>query len=249
MDKGLYPYSKFYLAGVKKMRNQYFGNHFATVGLIGMNETLLNFIGENIATPRGRRFAAEVLDFMRDRLVDYQKETGNLYNLEATPAEGVSYRLPHLDKELYPDIITAGTKEVYYTNSTQLPVGHTSDVFEALRLQDDLQTKYTGGTVLHMFIGEQISNVEVVKNLVKKSFEKFHLPYITITPTFSICPVHGYISGEHFFCPKDVVKQPCEVYSRVVGYLRPVQQWHVSKKEEYDQRKEYKVNKQFASVK
>jgi len=249
MEKGLYPYSKYYLEGVKKMRGQYYGNHFSTIGLIGMNESLLNFIDENIASLKGRKFANEVLDFMREKLVKYQEKTGNLYNLEATPAEGVSYRLPHRDKENFPDIITAGKKEPYYTNSTQLPVNYTSDVFEALKLQDELQTKYTGGTVLHLFIGEQISNIENMKNLIRKAFEKFHLPYITITPTFSICPVHGYLSGEHFFCPKDVVKQPCEVYSRVVGYIRPVQQWHVSKQEEFRQRKEFKITKQLVGVK
>ena len=243
MEKGLYPYSKFYLSGVKKIRGQYFGNHFSTIGLVGMNEALLNFIGENIASKRGRRFALEVLDFMRDRLVNYQKETENLYNLEATPAEGVSYRLPHIDKEKYPDIITAGKKEPYYTNSSHLPVDYTSDIFEALKLQDELQCKYTGGTVLHIFIGERINDVQNVKNLIKKIFETFHLPYVTLTPTFSICPSHGYLSGEHFECPQCIIKQPCEVYSRVVGYLRPVQQWHASKREEFRQRKKFKVQK------
>ena len=243
MEKGLYPYSKFYLDGIKKMRNHYFGNHFSTIGLVGMNEALLNFIGENIATKRGRLFSLETLEFMRDRLVKYQKETGNLYNLEATPAEGVSYRLPHKDKEKYPEIIAAGKKEPYYTNSSQLPVNFTTDVFEALKLQDQIQCKYTGGTVLHMFLGEKISDIQTVKALIKKTFENFHLPYITLTPTFSICPTHGYLSGEHFECPDCTIKQPCEVYSRVVGYLRPVQQWHASKQEEFRQRKEFKIPK------
>ncbi|MFH1036828.1 MAG: ribonucleoside triphosphate reductase [Patescibacteria group bacterium] len=243
MEKGLYPYSKFYLSGVKTMRNQYYGNHFSTIGLVGMNEALLNFIGEDSASKKGRTFTLEVLDFMRNRLVTYQKETGNLYNLEATPAEGVSYRLPHKDKEKYPDIITAGKREPYYTNSSQLPVNYTSDVFEALKLQDEIQCKYTGGTVLHMFIGERITDIQTVKNLVKKTFSSFHLPYITITPTFSICPTHGYLNGEHFECPQCTIKQPCEVYSRVVGYIRPVQQWHASKREEFRQRKEFKVSK------
>ena len=247
MEKGLYPYSKYYLAGVKKMRNSYWGNHFSTIGLLGMNEALMNFIGENIASKRGRRFAFELLDFMRERLIKYQKETGNLYNLEATPAEGTSYRQAKADKEKYPDIITAGTKEKpYYTNSSQLPVNYTDDIFEALKLQDELQCKYTGGTVLHLFLGERISDPQAVKNLVKKVFENFHLPYLTITPTFSICPVHGYISGEHFYCPQCTVKQPCEVYSRVVGYLRPVQQWNVGKKKEFEQRKEFKMPKMVA---
>ena len=242
MEKGLYPYSKYYLGSVRKMRNSYFGNHFSTIGLIGMNESLLNFLGEDIGKPRGKTFALQVLDFMRDKLVTFQKDTGNLYNLEATPGEGTSYRQAKSDREKYPDIITAGTKEVpYYTNSTQLPVGYTDDLFEALKLQDDLQTKYTGGTVLHLFLGERIADPEMAKNLIKKVFEKFHLPYVTLTPTFSTCPVHGYLDGEHFECPKCTVKQPCEVYSRVVGYIRPVNQWHKGKKQEYGERKEYKV--------
>lgn len=244
MEKGLYPYSKYYLASVKKLRDCYFGNHFATIGLMGMNEALLNFIGENTASKRGRRFALEVLDFMRERLIKYQKETGNLYNLEATPGEGTSYRQARVDKERYPDIVTAGTKEVpYYTNSSQLPVNYTNDIFEALKLQDDLQCKYTGGTVLHLFLGEKISDPLVAKNLIKKIFEKFHLPYVTLTPTFSICPVHGYITGEHFHCPQCTVKQPCEVYSRIVGYLRPVSQWNTGKQEEFKERKEFKIRK------
>lgn len=244
MEKGLYPYSKYYLASVKKLRDSYFGNHFATIGLMGMNEALLNFIGEGTASKRGRRFALEVLDFMRERLVKYQKEAGNLYNLEATPGEGTSYRQARTDKERYPDIITAGTKEVpYYTNSSQLPVNYTNDIFEALKLQDELQCKYTGGTVLHLFLGERISDPLIAKNLMKKVFENFHLPYVTLTPTFSICPVHGYITGEHFYCPQCTVKQPCEVYSRIVGYLRPVSQWNTGKQEEFKERKEFKVRK------
>ena len=240
MEKGLYPYSKYYLQDVKTLRNSYFGNHFATIGICGMNEALMNFLEEDITTPKGKKFAIEVLDFMRDTMIKFQKETGNLYNLEATPAEGTSYRQARTDKEKYPDIITSGTQEVpFYTNSSQLPVGFTDDVFEALDQQNDLQTKYTGGTVLHIFLGEKITDASQAKNLVKKIFEKYSLPYITLTPTFSICPVHGYLSGEHFECPQCAVKQPCEVYSRVVGYIRPVQQWHKGKKEEYDERKEF----------
>ncbi|TET83780.1 MAG: ribonucleoside triphosphate reductase [Candidatus Nealsonbacteria bacterium] len=244
MEKGLYPYSKYYLASVKKLRDSYFGNHFATIGLIGMNEALLNFIGDNIASKRGRRFTLEVMDFMRERLIKYQKETGNMYNLEATPGEGTSYRQAKADKEKYPEIITAGTKKApYYTNSSQLPVNYTDDIFEALKLQDELQCKYSGGTVLHLFLGEQISDPQTAKNLIKKVFENFHLPYITLTPTFSICPTHGYLAGEHFYCPKCTIKQPCEVYSRIVGYLRPVSQWNIGKKEEFKQRKEFKMPK------
>lgn len=244
MDKGLYPYSRHYLEGIKKMRGSYFGNHFSTIGLTGMNETLLNFIGEDIGSKRGKKFALEIMEFMRDKLVKYQDENGSFYNLEATPAESTSYRLALKDKEEYPDIIASGTKEnPYYTNSTQLPVNYTDDVFEALKLQEELQCEYTGGTVHHIFLGEQIDDISAVKSLVKKVFTKFHLPYITVTPSFSICPVHGYLSGEHFECPKCTIEQPCEVYSRIVGYLRPVQQWNEGKKQEFKDRKEYKVSK------
>lgn len=242
IEKGLYPYSKYWLAGVKKMRGCYYGNHFSTIGLVGMNEALLNFIGADIGSKKGKKLAEEILEFMRERLIKYQKETDNLYNLEATPAEGCSYRLPLKDKEKYSDIITAGTKKTpYYTNSVHLPVDYTDDPFEVLKLQDDLQCKFTGGTVVHLFLGERVSDISAAKSLVKKVFEKFHLPYITLTPTFSICPSHGYLSGEHFNCPKCVIKQPCEVYSRIVGYLRPVQQWNKGKKEEFSERKVYKL--------
>src|SRR3989344_5871573 len=240
MEKGLYPYSRHYLEEMKKMRNTYFGNHFSTIGIMGMNESLINFLEEDITTPKGRKFAIEILDFMREKMIKFQEETGNLYNLEATPGEGTSYRQARADKERYPDIITAGTKEVpYYTNSSQLPVGFTEDIFQALDLQNEIQTKYTGGTVLHVFLGEKISDPNQAKNLVRKIFEKYSLPYITLTPTFSICPTHGYLSGEHFECPQCIIKQPCEVYSRVVGYIRPVQQWHKGKQEEYRERKEF----------
>lgn len=241
IEKGLYPYSRYYLEVVKKMRGSYWGNHFSTIGLVGMNECALNFIDKDITTVSGQKFAEEVLDFMRDLLVKYQEETENLYNLEATPAEGTSYRLAKIDRSKHKDIITAGASEPYYTNSSQLPVGFTEDIFEALKLQDNLQTKYTGGTVLHGFLGERISSHEVIKNLLTKIFTKHQLPYITFTPTFSICPNHGYISGEHFTCPHCLIPQQCEVYSRVVGYIRPVQQWHVGKQEEYKDRKEYVI--------
>jgi len=244
IEDGLYPYSKYYLADVKKILGKYFNNHFSTIGLVGMNECLLNFLGVDVGSPRGKRFTLEVLDFMREKLVKYQKETDNLYNLEATPAEGTSYRLATKDKEEYADIITAGTKSVpFYTNSTQLPVNYTDDIFEALKLQDQIQVKYTGGVVFHLFLGERISDIQNVKNLIKKIFTKFHLPYITLTPTFSICPHHGYIAGEHFTCPKCVVEQSCEVYSRVVGYIRPVQQWHDGKQREFKERKVFKIKK------
>jgi len=242
IEKGLYPYSRFYLQGIKQMRGKYWANHFSTIGLVGMNECLLNFMGENIGTKRGRTFALEVLDFMREKLVQYQKETENIYNLEATPAESTAYRLAQKDRQRYPDIITAGTKKApFYTNSSQLPVNFTDDVFEALKLQDEIQCKYTGGTVLHIFLGERMQDGEGVKKLIKKVFDNFKLPYITITPTFSVCPIHGYIPGEHFFCPKCTIKQPCEVYSRIVGYYRPVQQWNEGKQEEFKERKEFQI--------
>jgi len=241
-DKGLYPYSKYYLAGIKKARGQYFSNHFSTIGIIGMHEALLNFIGEGVETIKGKKVALEIMDFMRNRLIEYQTETGNIYNLEATPAESTAYRLAQKDKKEFKDIITSGTKKVpYYTNSSQLPVNYTDDLFEELELQDEIQCKYTGGTVEHLFLGEEISDIETTKKLVKKAFEKNKLPYITLTPTFSICPVHGYISGKHFTCPKCTIEQHCEVYSRVVGYLRPVTQWNEGKQQEFKDRKEFKV--------
>jgi len=242
IEKGLYPYSKFYLSGIKKARGKYFANHFSTIGLVGMNEACLNFIGEDIGSKKGRKFALEVMDFMREKLVKYQEETGNIYNLEQTPAESTSYRFALKDKEKYPDVITAGTKKIpYYTNSSQLPVNYTDDPFEALKLQDELQCRYTGGSVLHIFLGEKISDIQTVKNLVKKVFTNFNLPYITLTPTFSICPVHGYLPGEHFECPKCTIKQPCEVYSRIVGYYRPVKQYNLGKQQEFQERKEFKM--------
>ncbi len=207
-EAGLYPYSKYYLRHVKERYNQYWKNHFATIGLLGMNEAIINFMaGENITTPKGKEFAERVLDLMRKKLEEYQKETGNIYNLEATPGEGTTYRFARMDKNRFGRIIVANEDSVkigakpYYTNSTQLPVKYTPDIFEALNLQDALQCKYTGGTVFHGFIGEKISP-EMVKELVRKISAKYHLPYFTITPTFSICPIHGYLAGEHEFCPK-----------------------------------------------
>lgn len=208
-EKGLYPYCRYYLAPIKEKFNEYWRNHFNTIGLIGMNEACLNFLGRNIATPEGQDFAKSVLDFMRERLMDYQNETNNLYNLEATPGEGTAYNLARRDKEKYPDIIVANEKAVrekgavpYYTNSTHLPVDYTNDYFEALDLQDGLQTRYTGGTVLHGFIGEKLPTGDTAKLLVKKIASKYHLPYFSITPTFSVCSIHGYLAGEHQFCPK-----------------------------------------------
>ncbi|PLX26905.1 ribonucleoside triphosphate reductase [Candidatus Parcubacteria bacterium] len=208
-EDGLYPYSKYYLSDIYERFGTYWQNHFNTIGLNGVNEGVKNFLGKDISSQEGKEFAEEVLDFMRERLMDYQNETNNLYNLEASPAEGATYRFAKKDKELYPDIIVANNDLVeeqgvdpYYTNSTHLPVGFTDDIFEALELQDNLQTKYTGGTVLHGFIGERIKDTESCKKLVKTICESYHLPYFTITPTFSICPKHGYLPGEHKYCPK-----------------------------------------------
>ncbi|MFA5060991.1 MAG: ribonucleoside triphosphate reductase [Candidatus Pacearchaeota archaeon] len=212
-EVGLYPYSKFYLRQVYQRFNEYWKNHFATIGLIGMNEAIINFLpGEDITTSRGREFAIKVLDFMRNRLEGYQKETGNIYNLEATPGEGVTYRFARMDKKRFGKIIVANEKSVtqgakpYYTNSSQLPVNYTEDIFEALDLQDELQCKYTGGTVFHTYVGEKL-NKEAVKTIVKKIANTYHLPYFTITPTFSICPIHGYLPGEHEYCPKCDLEQ------------------------------------------
>ena len=243
-EKGLYPYTKFYLRTVKQRFGKYWKNHFSTIGLIGMNEACLNLFGENIASDRSRAFTLKVLDFMRDKLLKFQEETNNNYNLEATPAEGASYRLARIDKKKYPEIICGNEQEYkrgaepFYTNSTQLPVNFTDDVFEALDLQDEIQTKYTGGTVLHFFVGEQIKDIRVIKNLVRRICENYHLPYFTITPTFSICPTHGYLSGVYELCPQ--CKAKTEVYSRVVGYLRPISQWNKGKKEEFKIRKTFK---------
>jgi len=244
-ENDLYPYSKFYLRNIKEGFGCYWKNHFSTIGLVGMNEACLNLFGKSIASEEGRKFAIKVLDFMRGKLIEFQEETGNNYNLEATPAESTSYRLAKIDKDRYSDIICAneeeyrGGAEPFYTNSTQLPVNYTDDAFEALELQDELQTKYTGGTVLHIFVGERIDDAGVVKNLIRKICENYRLPYFTITPTFSICPSHGYLAGEHKECPK--CGKLCEVYSRVVGYLRPVSQWNEGKQEEFRMRETFRV--------
>ncbi len=205
----LYPYSMYYLSDIRERFGTYWQNHFSTIGINGMNEAALNLMGKDIASPEGKAFAGEILDFMREKLMDFQNETNNLYNLEATPGEGCTYRFAKKDQQLYPGIICANTEAVktaganpYYTNSTHLHVSHTNDIFSALDLQDDLQTKYTGGTVLHGYIGEKLPNGETAKKLVQKIVNNYRLPYFTITPTFSICPKHGYLSGEHKFCPK-----------------------------------------------
>lgn len=232
IEKWLLPYTKRYLGNLN--------NHFSTIGLVGMNEACLNLVGKDIASPEGKKFAIETLDFMREKLKEFQTDTGHIYNLEATPAEGTSYRLARIDKKTYPEIITEGKKEPYYTNSTILPVGYTDDIFFALKHQEPLQTKYTGGTVFHTFLGENIGGKQAML-LVKKICNNSKLPYITLTPTFSICHDHGYIKGEKHSCP--TCKKPTEVYSRVVGYLRPVKDWNRGKQEEYQDRKVYNIKK------
>ncbi|MBO4707530.1 MAG: ribonucleoside triphosphate reductase [Elusimicrobiaceae bacterium] len=204
----LYPYMSFYLRSVKQRFNEYWKNHFSTIGIVGLNECCLNLFGENIGSEKGRAFGVKVMNFMRAKLIEFQKETGNNYNLEATPAEGTSYRLAKLDREKYPDIIVSDNEQAnagrppFYTNSSQLPVNFTDDIFELLDLQDEIQAKYTGGTVLHIFMGERIKDTEALKKFIKKVCEGYQLPYFSITPTFSVCPKCGYIEGEHFECPK-----------------------------------------------
>lgn len=244
-DKNLYPYSKFYLGEIKKNNGFYWKNHFSTIGIIGMNEACLNFLGENIATEAGQEFSLRVMDFIRDMISEIQEETGDIFNLEATPAEGTSYRLAMLDKKQFPEIVCANEDNYkkgaapYYTNSTHLPVNYTDDIFEALMLQDNLQVKYTGGTVLHIFLGEMVSDIEVIKSLIKKIASNFRLPYFTITPTFSVCPSHGYLIGKQERCA--TCNFETEVYSRVVGYLRPVKQWNNGKQAEFRMRKTFKA--------
>ena len=242
-DANLYPYTKFYLRNIKQRFNQYWKNHFSTIGLIGTNEAALNLLGVDIGTEKGKAFAEKTLDFMRDRLVEYQKETGNNYNLEATPAEGTTYRLAQLDKASFPDRahfangIGAEVKCPFYTNSSHLPVNYTDDLFELMDLQDNLQTKYTGGTVIHFFLGERMDDPQTLKKLVKTICENYKLPYFTFSPSFSICKNHGYIIGEHPECPK--CGEATEVYSRVVGFLRPVSQWNKGKQAEFEMREHY----------
>jgi ribonucleoside-triphosphate reductase len=244
-EKNLYPYSRFYLREVKQGAGMYWKNHFSTIGIIGMNEACLNFIGKDIGSPEGQTFALKVMDYMRDLLSGVQDETGDIFNLEATPAEGTSFRLAMLDKKKFNGIVCSNETEhnkgaaPYYTNSTQLPVNYTDDLYQTFELQDQLQTKYTGGTVLHVFLGEQLSDIDAVKSLVRKIASNYRLPYFTLTPTFSICPSHGYLKGEQPRCAH--CNQETEIYSRVVGYLRPIKQWNDGKQAEYALRKTYRV--------
>jgi anaerobic ribonucleoside-triphosphate reductase len=242
-ENALYPYSQHYLRSIKAAFGKYWKNHFSTIGLIGMNEAILNLFGQDITTREGLDFAVKVLNFMRNKLLEFQEETGSIFNLEATPAEGTAYRLARLDKKKYPEIIVANEKSLsegnkpFYTNSSQLPVDYTGDLFEALEHQDRLQTLYTGGTVFHIFLGERLFSWKATADLIKRVALNSHLPYFTLTPTFSICQTHGYITGEHRQCPFCGAK--CEIYSRVVGYLRPVDQWNDGKQTEFKLRKTF----------
>ncbi len=244
-DKDLYPYSKFYLREIKKGTGLYWKNHFSTIGIIGMNEACMNFLGAGIADEKSRKFSIRVMDYIRELIAEIQEETGDIYNLEATPAEGTSYRLAMTDKKRFPGIICANEEqyekgaEPFYTNSTQLPVNYTDDIYETLMLQDELQTKYTGGTVMHLYLGENISDTMAVKSLIKKVVTRFRLPYLTLSPTFSVCPSHGYLKGKQERC--SFCNSETEVYSRVVGYLRPVKQWNSGKQAEFNMRKTFKV--------
>jgi ribonucleoside-triphosphate reductase len=239
-DGNLYPYITFFLRNIKKRFDQYWKNHFSTIGLIGMNEACLNLFGQNVGTEEGRAFALKTLHYMRETLRVFQLETGNNYNLEATPGEGTSYRLAKIDKEKYPQIICANQSAYtagavpFYTNSSQLPVNYTDDLFHVLDLQDDVQCCYTGGTVLHLFLGERVRDTMALRDLIRKICTQYSLPYFSITPTFSVCPKCGYIAGEVRECTK--CQSTCEVYSRVVGYLRPVVQWNDGKQAEYAMR-------------
>lgn len=244
-DANLYPYTKYYLRHIKEGFGVYWKNHFSTIGIVGMNEALLNLTGNDIGSKEGKEFAEKVLDYIRDRLADFQVETGNNYNLEATPAEGTTYRLAQIDKQDFPENahfangVGAETVDPFYTNSTHLPVNFTNDLFELLDLQDSLQTKYTGGTVIHFFLGERVDNPEVIKKLVKTICQNYQLPYFTFSPTFSVCTTHGYLKGEQAMCP--TCKEPCEVYSRVVGFLTPTHRWNNGKRAEFGMRQTFQV--------
>ena len=243
--KNLYPYTKYYLRSVYEHYNQYWHNHFSTIGLTGMNEACINLFGKDIGSAEGREFAGQVLDHMRQRLLEFQEQTGNMYNLEATPAEGTSYRLAKLDQSKFADMpcmaepVHSAAEAMVYSNSTQLPVNYTSDIFEALELQDDLQARYTGGTVQHIYLGEAVADVQALKHFIRKVCTNYHLPYFTISPVFSICPAHGYINGEHYTCPE--CSSTTEVYARVVGYLRPIDQWNEGKQSEFKMRKLFQL--------
>ncbi len=252
-DNGLYPYSRRYLRNIKQAHGKFWKNHFSTIGIVGINESIINLLGHGISTKEGLEFAVKTLTFMRKKLMKYQEETGDIYNLEATPAEGTAYRLARIDKRKYPKIIAANERlvqskhaEPFYTNSSQLPVDFDGDLFEALEHQEKVQTLYTGGTVFHIFMGERLHSWKAAAELIKKVSWNSRLPYFTLTPTFSICPNHGYTSGEHDKCP--VCGATSEVYSRVVGYLRPVDQWNDGKQAEFSIRKTFDKSMMLSTV-
>ncbi len=237
---GLYPYAEFYLRNIKARDKKYWSNHFSTIGLVGMHEACLNLLGKGIDSEQGRELTIELLSFMRERIGGYQKETGCYFNLEATPAEGTGSRLAFLDKKHTPDIITSGSiEQPYYTNSTQLPVDYKGDIFDVLDHQDEIQALYTGGTTIHVYIGEEQIDPAASKKFIKKIFNKYKLPYLSLTPTFSICSTHGYLKGLSNLCP--VCGSECEVYSRVVGYIRPVKGWNDGKQLEFSERKTFSI--------
>ncbi|MBC7106751.1 MAG: ribonucleoside triphosphate reductase, partial [Firmicutes bacterium] len=244
-DAGLYPFASRYLRDVKRRFGRLFANHFSTVGVVGGNEMCLNLLGVGIAHPEGKRLAAKVLEFLREFCRQAQQRTGNLYNLEATPAEGCSYRLAKIDKEKFPDIVAANEEAwrkgaaPYYTNSTMLPVDATDDIFEVLDHQDGLQALYTGGTVMHVWIGEENPDPGACAEFVRRAFQSCRLPYLSLTPTYSVCPAHGYLSGRRDACPKCGAE--CEVYSRIVGYYRPVKRWNAGKQAEFGDRKTFSL--------
>lgn len=242
-NEGLYPYCQEYLKGIKERTGTYWSNHFSTIGIVGMNESLMNFIGKDIGSDKGLSMAIDIMDFMRDQMLEVQERTGNLYNLEATPAESTAYRLALKDRKLYPDIIAQGTSEIpYYSNSSQLPPNYSDDIFEVLELQDELQTKYTGGTVLHLYTADQITDHQIIINLIQRIFKKHSLPYLSYTPTFSHCKNHGYLKGEHFKCPE--CNSTTDVYSRVTGYYRPIQRYNAGKTQEFKDRIKFDINEQ-----
>ncbi|MBV1727078.1 MAG: ribonucleoside triphosphate reductase, partial [Candidatus Desulforudis sp.] len=247
-ETGLYPYSRFYLRSIKERSGQYWSNHFSTIGLVGGNEAAANLLGKGIGTMEGQKLAFRVLAFLREFISGVQERTGNLYNLEATPAEGASHRLARIDKKKYPGILVANDEASkqgaapYYTNSTQLPVNHTDDIFEVLENQEPLQELYTGGTVIHVYIGESLPEPAGCAALVRKIMQRHRLPYISLTPTYSVCPSDGYLSGEHKRCPK--CGGTTEVYTRIVGYYRPISQWNEGKKEEYKDRINFQMGRE-----
>jgi len=259
-EKGLYPYSAYYLSKVKANYHTYWGNHFSTIGLVGMNEAALNFLGKKISQEEAREWTKEIIHFMLEKMRSFQEETGNLYNLEATPAEGASFSLAKKDRSYYESIVASGDCNTpYYTNSVHLPVDEEHDIYEVMEHQDELQTLFTGGTVVHLFLGESIYDWRMARDLVRKIVSNYSLPYFTLTPTFSVCPVHGYLNGMQAVCPKEHSEEELklygrrsdemsnelfirpEVYSRIVGYFRPVENWNKGKKQEFSERKTLKV--------